>query len=300
MKKYIESINNHTNETFIINPNTGEIMDFSNQTIYVQTEEERKRAKEFFTKKEINTTFKNYGKFIWNVYSISQTLFPNLSGSYITRLIFLSTYINYQGYLSDAKNNPLSKNEVKTLLKVSESEFKRFYNKLVSEKIIYHNEGKLYINDNIFKKGSLSPVKLLELSQDEKYVTRIYISAIRKIYDKATIKSHKTLSYLFQIMPYVNRDYNIVCFNPLEKDIEKIKRMSLGEFADIIKYDRSHIARLCNTLFAPTFTIKGKELTAMRYVLDKSLDKSTYSMFINPRVYYAGTKWKEVEILGQF
>lgn len=239
-------------------------------------------------------------KFVWSVYHISQSLFPALNGSYITRLMFLSTYMNYDGHLTDVKNVRLSKLQIKALLGISDREFNRFYNKLISESILLEYESGIQVNPNIFTRGTLSPTDLAVLSKDEKYVTRIYINAIRKIYNTATIKSHKVLSYFFQVMPYVNREYNIVCHNPLEKDLEKIESMTLGEFADVIGYDKSNISRLCNILFSPTFKINGKEITAMRYVLNKSFDKNTYSMFINPRVYYAGNKWNEVEILGKF
>lgn len=304
MKKYIEQKSHETGEVFIIDPNTGEVMDFSQRTIYIQTEEQRAESKKYFDslskKQEMNYLYKDYGRFLWSFYNISQSLFPNLKGSYITRLMFLATYINYDGFLSDNKNVPLTKNQIKTLLGVSEREFHYFYKCLLEEHIIIEHNDKCYINKDIFQRGELSPVDLAVLAKDEKYVTRIYIKAVRSLYNKATIKSHKTLSYLFQVIPYVNRDYNIVCSNPLETNKDKINKLTLGEFADLINYDRSHISRLCNQLFDPTFEVNGKELSAMRYVVDKSLAKNTYSMFINPRVYYAGSKWSEVEILGKF
>lgn len=304
MKKYTEKRNNNTGEAFIIDPNSGEIMDFSEQTIYIQTEKQKADSKKFFEnmkkKQNINKLYKNYGKFLWGIYNISQTMLPDIKGSYITRLMFLATYINYDGYLSDHKNVPLSKTQMRTLLNISEREFTNFYKCLSEKKLISEKKDKYCINTDMFKRGSLSPVDLAILAKDEKYVTRIYINAIRSLYSKSTLKSHKTLGYLFQVIPFVNRDYNIVCSNPLESDLENIIKLSLGDFADIIGYDKSHISRLCNQLFQSTFEVNKKELNAMRYVVDKSLDKSTYSMFINPRVYYAGSKWSEVEILGQF
>lgn len=304
MKKYTEQKNNFTGEAFIIDPNTGEVMDFSEQTIYIQTEKQRADSKKFFEniakKKDINALYQNYGRFLWSIYNLSQSLFPTLKGSNITRLMLLATYINYDGFLSDRRNNPMTKNQMRTLLNISEREFRSFFKSMVDENIIFEKDDKFCINDSLFKRGELSPVDLAILAKDEKYVTRIYINAIRDLYSKATVKSHKTLSYLFQVMPFVNRDYNIICSNPLETDLDKINKLSLGEFADLIHYDRTNISRLCNMLFNSTFEVEGKELSAMRFVIDKSLDKNTYSMFINPRVYYAGSKWSEVEILGQF
>lgn len=304
MKKYIKKSNFETQQEFFIDPNTGEIMNWGNTTVYVQTEEQKQRAKNFFEKtqttKEVNEQYKSYGKFIWNVYKLSQKSFLEMKSSTITRLMYLATYICYDGYISDKKNIPLDKREIFTIMNLSEREFCYFYKNLTENNVIYEIDRKIFINEALFKKGELSPKDLATLSQNEKYVTRIYINGVRDLYSKATVRSHKSLSYLFQILPYVNRDYNIVCHNPLETDLSKINKMNLGEFCEIIEYDKKNISRLCKALFEPTFTVDKELKTAMRYVTDKSLNKNSYSMFINPRVYYAGNKWNDVEILGQF
>ena len=38
----------------------------------------------------------------------------------------------------------------------------------------------------------------------------------------------------------------------------------------------------------------------MRYVTSEIGNYDEYSVFINPKLYYAGSKWNEVEILGEF
>lgn len=304
MKKYLQTRNTQTEETFYIDPNTGEVINWDNQTVYIQTEAQRQLARQYFDKlsksKEINEECKKYGRFIWGVYNISQKSFPELKPSNITRLMYLATFISYDGYISDNKNNPLQKNKIFDIMGLSEREFRNFYKNLIDNKITYEKNDKVYINENIFKKGELSPRDLAVFSQDEKYLTRIYINGVRELYKKATARSHKSLSYIFQVLPYVNRDYNIVCHNPLETELNNIQKMTLGEFCDIIEYSKNNITQLAKTLFEPTFMVNKEPKTAMRYVLDRSLDKNTYSMFINPRVYYAGNKWNVVEVLGRF
>lgn len=288
----------------IVNPTTGEVMDFSNQSIWIQTDEDRKRAKEFFKRSEEKSSagdlYKQYGKFVWNIYSVSKNTFPDLKASYVTRLMFLATYIGYDGRIVDCKNCSLSKLQIKSLLNVSDGEFKRFYKSMKDNKILIEETDGIKINQDLFKRGNLNKQELAILTQDEKYITRIYIKAVRSLYNKATITSHKTLGYIFQIMPYVNRQYNICCKNPLETDLSKIEKMTLGEFCDVIGYDKNQVSRLCNVLFEPQFEINGEVKTAMRYVVDKGFDKKSYSMFINPNVYYAGDRWNEVKVLGQF
>lgn len=295
-------------DKIIVNPKTGEVMDFHEKTIYIQTEEERKQAAEYFKKvkeneerlKIINEKFKEYGGFVWNVYNINEKTFPQLKPSSITRLMFLSTYLNYDGYLMYNKRTIMNKKQLFETMKLSEREFHYFYKELIDYKILKTVDDKLYINQDLFGKGQLHKKIIAEFSFKEKYITRLYIDGIRELYDKSTPRSHKTLSYLFQILPYVNRQYNIVCFNPLENDLNLVQGMSLGQFCETIGYSEHNSNKLFRTLFEPQFIINGKVTTAMRYVVDKGLEKSTYSMFINPKVYYAGNRWKDVEVLGKF
>jgi hypothetical protein len=306
MKKCLEVT--YGNEKCLLDPKTGEVLNYEGRVIYIQTEEERDRTRKYFKDlkereeqaKVINEKYKDYGNFIWNVYNLNQQSFPQLKASNITRLMFLSTYLNYDGFLMFNQRTIMTKENMFKLLKLSDREFRSFYKDMIDNNILYLNEDNIYINENMFGKGKLRNTLIAKFSEEEKYITRLYIDGVRDLYDKSTPRSHKTLSYLFQILPYVNRQYNIVCYNPLEEDLKEIQGMSLGQFCETIGYSNHNSSQLFRYLFEPQFTINGKLTTAMRYVVDKGLDKSTYSMYINPRVYYAGNRWHEVEVLAKF
>ena len=238
-------------------------------------------------------------KFIWVIQNRSMDNFKEITSSDTTRILFLSTYLGYDGYLMFNRKTPMSKSNMCTLLKLSKREFQYFYKELVNNNILELKNEKLYINQDIFGKGNLSNNKVAKLIQQDKSITRLYIDGVRELYNKSTSTSHKTLSYIFQILPYVNRQYNIICFNPLENNLDNIKCMSLGEFCNIISYNSHNIRRLQRNLFEPTFNIHGRTTNAICCV-SKSLNNSDCRIFINPMVYYAGDKWQEVEILGNF
>lgn len=183
---------------------------------------------------------------------------------------------------------------------MSEREWYLFWNEMTKCDILREREDGIVVNEKMFVKGSVSSKKISNFANQNKHITRLYTLAIRDLYKKATVRSHKTLSYLFQVIPFVNRQYNIVCHNPLEEDLEKIEPMTLGEFCDIIGYSKRNAARLCNTLFASTFMVDGEPKSAISCVANKSLDKKDFKMFINPMVYYAGTQWDKVKVLGKF
>lgn len=124
---------------------------------------------------------------------------------------------------------------------------------------------------------------------------RMYSDMIRKIYNKTDPSYRKNLHYLFRLIPYVNRQYNYVCENPYEENIEEIIPVTLGELCNIWGYDLSHLARLRRSLW--NCRINENELT-INFVAHPELNQ--WRIFVNPRIYYAGSIPKEVMILGEF
>jgi len=305
MRKNVKII--HNNETYYVNPNTGEVMDYDGKTVYIQTLEERKRTKEYFKKQkekekkaqQINEQYKEYGNFVWSVYNINQQLFANIKPSNITRLMYISTYLNYKGYLMYNQRTVMTKKNMSELLRLSDRGFIYFYKDMIDNNILQIQNNKIYINHDLFGKGSLPKNQIAKFVQNDKYITRLYIDGVRAFYDISTSRSHKTLSYLFQILPYVNREFNIVCFNPLEEDLDKVQCMSLGEFCNTIGYDYHNVKQLQKKLFDTTFTINGKITTAIGCV-NTGLSNSDCKIFINPKVYYAGNQWDKVEVFKKF
>ena len=76
--------------------------------------------------------------------------------------------------------------------------------------------------------------------------------------------------------------------------------MTLGEFADIIGYDRRHIRRLMRQLFDTTFMVGDKETRAINFTFGKDMSSEEMKLYINPSVYYAGDYDEKVEILKAF
>ena len=122
--------------------------------------------------------------------------------------------------------------------------------------------------------------------------TRLYIKSIRSLYTQAKISEHKLLSYLFQAIPFVNVNYNILCFNPLENDLQKVKPMIMKDFCVIIGYSQDNDRRLKTKL-------KGLRLQQLP-VFSFVDNADGLFCYINPNVYYAGNKWEEVKVLGRF
>ncbi|MEG2381275.1 MAG: hypothetical protein RSB38_06235 [Oscillospiraceae bacterium] len=295
----------------IVSNDTGEVFEsYLDGVIYVQTEKEKELARKHFKEKipelppgEVKFApakeYEKRGGFIWNIHDNAKILYPELRPASLTRLMFLATFLCYDGYLRDGRN-PILRNTLGLYLNVGRREYFRFWSEMTSLGLMYEKDGKIYLNEDMFVKGSICKDKIRDLADKGVYITRIYSAAVRELYRSATPSSIKTLSYLFRILPYVNREYNICCFDPLETDIRALTPMTLGDFADVVGYDRSSASRLAKILHTPVFEIDGKQMNAMRYVAANDTKAETYGMFINPRIYYAGSDWSKVEVLCGF
>ena len=94
------------------------------------------------------------------------------------------------------------------------------------------------------------------------------------------------------MIPYLNLEWNVLCYNQAEKEIKDIDQMSLNEFCSIIGYNKTHISSLIKKLL----TIKINEKSAISITL---FGGEAY-VFINPEVFYAGTHHKEIADIANF
>lgn len=273
------------------NIETGEV--FENADL--RTDEQRKQYKKYLDRQqeikfkyaEINDKYKRYGTFVWFIYHSQQVLDLGITPDQLTKLIYLSTFLDYRNKLMIKKDKHMTRADMQDVLKVSERTFKTFWSAIVKAKIlkIDSDDKCLYINSAIFKRGNF------ELNEDETKI-RLYINGIRHLYEKATPSEHKFLSYLFQAIPYVNKDYNIISHNPLEPELDLVKPMQMAEYCEIIHYDPNNARKLKTKM--KSLTMNGKNIFSF---VDNGNGLFCY---VNPYVYYAGNQWEKVEILGKF
>ena len=276
----------------IINVNTGEIVDSGIFKSYEQLNRERKFAERQANRElQKEKNFKEYGDFIWLLYTMNTKYNPDLSPSDTTRLMLIATYMNYDNKLIFENNRPITKENINLLLKISDRECKYFYKTMIDNNIFYEKDNCLYINTKYFYKGKmgLTPIRY------DASTTRLYVNGVRAIYEQATPRAHKQLGYVFAILPYVNIDYNMVCTNPKETNLDSVCYLTLGAFCEIIDYDLHNIRKLINS-FKECISIHDEYV--INFVYNGSYEDM--KIYVNPRIYYAGSKWDKVKILGSF
>lgn len=230
---------------------------------------------------------KKYGAFVWLLYNSNEVLNLGIKPEDLTKLIYLSTYMDYDNSLMKDDDTPITKTDMMSLLKVSENTFYKFLKSVLDIGILTElPNGCYWLNDNDFFKGSIKDKTI------NKSIMRLYIKGIRKLYESAFVFEHHLLSYLFRAIPFVNINYNILCHNPQERDYNKIEPMLFSEFCEKVGYKPENERKLKN---------KIKELRIGRTPVFNFVENSDGRFcFINPHIYYSGNKHEEVMVLGEF
>lgn len=293
MKKYImHTFNDKDIPPIFINPDTGEVLDGTDIVVYAQTNSRRVASRDYFdltnTSKKMSSA-RGYGEFVQLIYSPESPLFPNVKPSDITRLLFLSTYMDYDNFMV-LGNKPIDNVDFSLLLNVSIEEGRAFFTRMIECNIFRESSDGVQISKDYFCKGRLNNRKQSSM--------RIYTNGVRSLYNGVNSRAHKSLSYLFRLIPYVNKQYNIVCRHPLEGDVRVMRSMSAGDCCDLFHYGRSHASKMRNYLLSPRFTYGDHPMAAASQVTLNGIKGS--AIIVNPRIYYGGTKWNEVESLGGF
>lgn len=263
--------------------------------VQVVSKEDMDRKKKYFEQQqkyiykglEIREKYKEHGSFVWLLYNAGKALDLGIAPDDLTRLIFISTYMDYNNRLMLSENRLMRKSDVQKILKTSEKTFYRFWKAITDVGLleVQTDTEELYLNTEIFRRGSA-------IKNEDVDRVRLYRRSIRTLYNQAKVREHKLLSYLFQAIPFVNINYNIICHNPTETDLDLIEPMTMGDYCNIIGYSADNCRRLKTLL---------KKLMLNKTIVFSFVDNANgLFCYINPNVYYAGNNWDKVEVLGEF
>ena len=248
---------------------------------FINWEEQRKEKKlDAINYKKDNDEFKNKidelcGSFYFNFY---KRLLGKIKPQHITRLLYLSCFMDYNNLIVLRKNNgnkiPIYESELVNILNIGKTEFYNTKKELINNNLIIINDNKtVTINQTYCKKGEIMKNKKVEK-------VRIFEDAIKELYEKATPKEHKTIGVLFELLPFISYKYNIVCRNPEQIIKELIEPYSIKELCDIFNYKN--------------ITDFKRKLEKLKIGMDSvvcinRIDGKEF-ITINPKVYYKGAR----------
>ncbi|CEQ01712.1 Uncharacterised protein [[Clostridium] sordellii] len=242
------------------------------------------------------------GGYVHMAYVKNELLFNNIGidRANISRLIYLSTYIDYNNrqenllikYTQNNKVKPLSKYEIKKLLKLNDTAFKSFMADVIKHNLIIEEDGFFYISNDYFSKGLIDKSKL-----NNKEYTRIFIDTTRMLFENCTSRQHKQLSYIYQLIPFMNFELNVICSNPHETDFYELDKLSLIQICKLLGTStvKSSMNKLENNLLKFHIKIDGKKYYLFKRVIVKGGNGKFDYFIINPYVIWGGKDTDKVK-----
>lgn len=209
----------------------------------------------------------------------------------VGRLAYLSTYMEYGNQLlMRSKNRPMLKSDLPEVLLISRDTANKFYNESKNAGLIEdHGSEGLYMNEVFFRDQTT-----------DKNQIRLYRKTIQQLYKRTLPKYIKNFGYVVQLVSYINREWNVVCHNPLEKDSNMVQIMTMKELCETIDYDYSHISRLNEALFGLAFDWNGRKQALCASIEFTTEEGKQKGLIVNPHLVFAGTDFKKVEGYGMF
>lgn len=251
------------------------------------TEQEAKLKKDFFKEKSKNKK----PSFCWVDCENKSKLFDDLSFAAAVRLIVLATYVDYKGRLMKTERTPMTIKDLGDVLNLKKA---GTYDLL--------KELKPYIDispDGLFlNKESGITRGYLPRNQYNHY-QKIYRNTIQKLYAETDSRKHKQLGYVFQLLPYINLEFNAFCTDPFEQDFSKLELLTMKDFCNLIGYDVSKAARLKRELSQLQFVHDGHLEYLLIYLSADGITQNDMIM-VNPNIIYNGNCFDEVYTYGKF
>lgn len=259
---------------------------------YQEQQEELKReqeeSKKFIEKRKEQNEFKEYikayyGSFYFYFY---KRIIKSLEPQYLTRFLYLCTYINYDNLLvidKTTRHIPIYEEDLSSILRLGKTETYKTKVALIKNDLVTIQEnGIIKINNKFCKKGDIVKNKRIDK-------TRMFNNAIKELYEKALPKEHKKLALLFQMLPYVNLKWNVICKDTTEELKENINCYTLKELMQ--ELGQTNVTRFKNDLLK--LTVGGEPVVLIQ------LANKNSSILINPKVYYKGTKLEDIKYIEE-
>lgn len=289
-------MSNKSKSDYVYKP-TGEIISGADLERII-SEKEQKTKEKILQKLEgenfIKQYFGSYYHFIYGSLCNDSEEGERIMLNYGSRLLRLACEMEYDtGRLVDLKSKPyksLSEEQIIDLLKISERDWQRTRKYLVDNGLLkFNGKGKnkeFYLNTDICLKGELSSktinTKLLG-------VTRVFTHAYRRMYDNLENKERNILFYLARLLPYVNVEYNIICSNPFEENIDNIEPLNVKKIFEVLDVTEKSFYNIMSKL--EKVKVNGK------YAMCKIVVNKKAKYIINPALFYQGNNRESLFVI---
>ena len=281
------------------NDDTGEIFEtderFSIHGGFTTYEPSTEKQKEHQTNlRNQKSLSKELGGFVKVLYYNNEVLFDEqlgLSKSTITRLMMLSTYLDFNNVLvkelpkrrqtADKTCEPMDRKDIQSALILEKKAFASFMKEVEACGILIKCDDCYKLSSEFFYKG--------ETSRDVCF-TKMYVETVRELYRgvalTSSIRAHSTLSFVFQLMPFVHWETNFVVQDRLCATKDMVP-LSLEEMCIMLKLDitKCNMKSLEKRLLKFKVKFRGSTYHLFNMITFKGEEETKSYFAVNPLIY---------------
>ncbi|WP_250675288.1 hypothetical protein LZ906_017835 (plasmid) [Paraclostridium ghonii] len=275
------------------------LREVNSEVIYIKKELSEKQRKFLNNKSELHKYSEKLGGYINMCYVRNKLLFNelNIDKANISRLIYLATYIDYNNrqenlLIKHGKNykiEPMARADIKKVLGLGDTVFKSFMSDMRNNNLLFEANNKFYISNDYFSKG--------KCNFNNKEYTRIYINTTRMLFENCTSRQHKQLSYIYQLIPFMNYELNIICKNPSETDFYKLEKLSLLQICELlgVSTDKDNMRKFRNDLLKFYVKMEEKKYYFLSYARILNGHGLKDYFVVNPQITWGGKDMRQIK-----
>ena len=216
----------------------------------------------------------------FNFLNYKNTLKMGLEPQYLYRFVILCCYMDYDNSIRYGNSkegfNYATEKDLEEIWKLSKRETINTKKALIEYDLLRVEGKHLYINQLYCRRGQ--KVKKIPKTYLKGSV-KMFKDGLLELNEKVDAKQHKRMALFVQLLPYVNYHYNILCSNPNESDLDKVKPLTPKDMCKLVGYDEKHSSRLIKELSQ----LKINNRYAIAIVLRDGMSKK--HIYINPFIY---------------
>ena len=204
--------------------------------------------------------------------------YQSISPATIAKIVHLASYCDYNNRLMLTKQTCMHKNNLQTVLNISERKYRDVNKELTTSNILrYSSTGEIFLANDLFYRGKRVCNKL-----------KINIDALRSAYFNTTPRSQKYLGRVILLAPYINKTHNVICWNTEEVDENLIRPLTMTEICELLKFSfrDGDFRIMINGLTMLMFEYKGENQPVC--FIDNQSKRNKKMLRINPNIISAG------------
>ena len=217
--------------------------------------------------------------FVWVKFQYNQPLYPSMKSNVVARMFCLATHTNKDGFTATRQN-------IRVILNgINDGSVTELVGILNEQGIMTPDRGGKYrVNRECFYRG--------DMDKCEENHIRLFTETTRELYRSVKPTEQCYMAYVMQMIPFVNRQTNILCRNQTEQSIECTEYMKLKDFCAIMGLDVTHTSRIRKQLLK--LRING-ELTVGFFNDTDTMELIPNGKYVvvNPTLYYGGERKKD-------